>query len=1247
MIISPTASKLAILSLLSILLLISGCNSGNTPIPFPHEKSEFEEPVSEPLVFSEPKPMNLVAITPENSAAPTINKIDINTFPSKPFYPDGFLPIKSPVKTSSFNFSSLRDSVFNWDEIPFTPLKVQTSIIKPPRIVKAGLPRPIKNAALGIFEFNEDQGLPGAIVLSLMEDSHGMLWLATDKGLCRFDGEYFEIYSFIESIFTGSQANVSKIIEDPQGRIWINTDLRGIYVLDTRSGIVSNFFIPKSPLNINNEMILDSQGLVWTGNNNSGIYVIDPANFSAKIISSNNEQRIGDGRQLLEDTQGNLWVRQSRAGLRIINRKKGSITFLNQDTCLSSNIITGLFEDQQNRIWVSTTEGIDVIDTENLLVRHLGKAQGINEIVNHFADDDQGNIWMSTDGGLYVYQEGAEKIRQINSNQGLSNNRVTTLFNDSKGQLWIATGGGLNMIDTKGIMPTYLTEKDGLGTGDVWSFLKDEQDRLWIGTMLGVDIYNPASHTIQSIPNNILLSKGPTVSYDVIPSKNGKILLFARGSGFTVIDPKVGSSTNVTRQQGLANTFPASFMEDQTGKIWTGSFGRQGIEIIDLEKNTFTHIKNENGLKGNIVWEMKEINPRMILVSTDSAVNIINPVDGTISYLMQGDKVRKLSGASIIVDKEGKIWVSEREGILILDEKNKRLTTFGPNNGLVAPDVYTLYQHNDRIYAGTGNGLTVFNPKESETFSSTTGFNWDFKSYSRYQGMLYNNYNANGAIYFENRFWWGIEDKALTITNEPTFENDSSKTFISGITITDVNPSFYDPSWIQNNKVIGDTVWNEQKDTLFLKNDLQINSRWLSSNKITWDTVAGHYNLPTNLKIPFGLNYLSFRFSGSQLSNRDKTRYRYILEGIDDDWSPITSASYSKNYRDLPAGNYTFKVASKGFNGVWSQPASFSFAILPPWYNTWYAYLLYVGVLSLLVWSIVQYRSRQLMKENLVLEKRVEHRTQQLNKSIEDLKATQSQLIQSEKMASLGELTAGIAHEIQNPLNFVNNFAEVNVELLKELTDGPLNHLTQEDRKEADTIVSDLKQNLEKIAHHGKRADAIVKSMLQHSRSSSGKKELTDINALTDEYLRLAYHGLRAKDKSFNAIMKTDFDEDIEKVNIISQDIGRVVLNLITNAFYSVAEKKKQLQNNYEPTVTVSTRKSESNIEIAVKDNGNGIPQAIMDKIFQPFFTTKPTGQGTGLGLSMSYDIIKTHGGELKVMTKEGEETVFIIQLPI
>jgi signal transduction histidine kinase len=261
--------------------------------------------------------------------------------------------------------------------------------------------------------------------------------------------------------------------------------------------------------------------------------------------------------------------------------------------------------------------------------------------------------------------------------------------------------------------------------------------------------------------------------------------------------------------------------------------------------------------------------------------------------------------------------------------------------------------------------------------------------------------------------------------------------------------------------------------------------------------------------------------------------------------------------------------------------------------------------------------------------------------TLETLKATQKQLIQAEKMASLGELTAGIAHEIQNPLNFVNNFSETNVELVEEAEA----ELKTGNQQEVFSILTDIKENEQKINHHGRRAENIVKGMLEHSRSSKGEKQEIDINELADEYLKLAYHGFRAKDKSFNANIETDLDEGIGKVNIVPQDIGRVLLNLFNNAFYAVAEKNRHNSNGYEPKVSVRSERVDNKIKILVADNGTGIPQAVIDKIYQPFFTTKPAGKGTGLGLSLSYDIVKAHGGEFQVESKEGEGAIFTIEL--
>jgi signal transduction histidine kinase len=391
-------------------------------------------------------------------------------------------------------------------------------------------------------------------------------------------------------------------------------------------------------------------------------------------------------------------------------------------------------------------------------------------------------------------------------------------------------------------------------------------------------------------------------------------------------------------------------------------------------------------------------------------------------------------------------------------------------------------------------------------------------------------------------------------------------------------------------------------------------------------------------------NVFSFSAAIIDFRNRGDRQIHYMLENYDKDWRTTADEERIQYYK-VPQGNYIFRIKSPGSgNGAWVE-RNIAIVISPPWWSTWWAYGIYGILFILAALSVHRYQREQVIKSERE-KTRVKELAQakEIEKAYHELRTTQSQLIQAEKMASLGELTAGIAHEIQNPLNFVNNFSEINKELIEELELERKKGIP--DLKHEQDLMNDIRTNEDKISFHGRRADGIVKSMLQHTRTSSGKKEPTDINALADEYLRLSYHGLRAKDKSFNATLETRYDASIGQINCIPQDLGRVLLNLYNNALYAVHEKKKQKPADYDPTVSVSTKKLDDRVEIRVKDNGNGISDKVKDKIFQPFFTTKPAGQGTGLGLSLSYDTVKAHGGEIKVESTEGQGSEFIILLP-
>ena len=532
-----------------------------------------------------------------------------------------------------------------------------------------------------------------------------------------------------------------------------------------------------------------------------------------------------------------------------------------------------------------------------------------------------------------------------------------------------------------------------------------------------------------------------------------------------------------------------------------------------------------------------------------------------------------------------------------------------------------LEDNNRNLYITTVKGLTQISPLPASPEGGEVFAIQVFGTQDGLKGLDF--YHNSALIDSKNRAWWG-SGKGLTMLDLNKF-NPSAQIPQPLLKQLDINEQFLDY------RNISDSLGNE----------------------IAFKSVQKFENYPLNLELPYHKNHLTFHFAAIDWAAPHKIRYSHRMLGLNDNWSNPTREAKA-DYRNLPYGTYTFQIRAIGASEVWSEPFEYTFTINPPWWYTWWAYTLYGLIFLAALRSFSLWREQKLRKEKDQLQKKVEERTGELKKksdelehSLEDLKSTQAQLIQSEKMASLGELTAGIAHEIQNPLNFVNNFSEVSAELVDELEEERAKNQETRDEGLVTGILTDIKANLNKINHHGKRADAIVKGMLEHSRTNKGEKKPTDLNVLIDEFVRLSYHGLRAKDKSFNADFKLNLDPKLPKVNVVAPEIGRVILNLVNNAFFAVNEKAKLGEVNYKSEIKIESKPIENGVQLSINDNGGGIPEGLHDKVFQPFFTTKPTGEGTGLGLSLSYDIIKAHGGTLKVNSDEGRGTTFTIELPI
>ena len=616
----------------------------------------------------------------------------------------------------------------------------------------------------------------------------------------------------------------------------------------------------------------------------------------------------------------------------------------------------------------------------------------------------------------------------------------------------------------------------------------------------------------------------------------------------------------------------------------------------------FTHYLPVSGdtssISSNEISFIAEDGKQRLWIGTDGGLNLYD-YDQNIFTVFRSTILSSTN--FFTTDKNGEPWFGTYSsgGLVSVNVEKGIITAFDESKGLLQNDL--VFGQNGRIvkdefgrfWLPTQRGLSVFDP---ETKSFVSYYEKDgFQPYDRRYVTIA---TSNGAI------WIGGSHGLNHILPARLLEKDTT---LPSIVITQVT--------------INDSLYSKPDGAIFKQSVAYTNA----------------------IKLKYWQKDLSFDFVALHYLRSEDNQYSWKLENYDKNWS-APSKERKASYTNLPSGKYVFRVKASNADGVWNEEGiSFTIRILPPWWQTWWAYWIYLIILIVIGWRIHKFqKARTIRIERDKTRDRELIQAKEIEKAYTELKATQSQLIQSEKMASLGELTAGIAHEIQNPLNFVNNFSEVNQELLEEMKE----EIEKRNLDEVKLLVKDVIDNEQKINHHGKRADAIVKGMLQHSRSSNGVKEPTDINALADEYLRLSYHGLRAKDKSFNAVFKLQADEDLPKVDVVPQDIGRVLLNLINNAFYAVSEKTKAGIKGYNPEVIVLTTRLRDTIEIRVKDNGSGIPDSVKEKIFQPFFTTKPTGQGTGLGLSLSYDIVKAHGGELKVESTVGEGSEFIIELP-
>ena len=1047
------------------------------------------------------------------------------------------------------------------------------------------------------------------IVMSVYEDHTGLIWVGTagGGGVNSFDPQTSKWKRYPhdpKNPNSMGKGSIEGILEDRIGNLWFGST-HGL----TRFNPIKNKFTvfenkPNDKYSLSNNWVYsiveDNAGLIWIGTN-YGVNYFDPKKelfyLVEEILTGPNLPELNMVHHIYKDKKGLLWLSMFGNGLFVLdpNSKKSVAHFVHDVTnsnSIGSNVLFAVTEDFIGNYWVSTDKGLYQFNPQTNVFNlyenksYLPKTQTTGHIIK---TDQSGLVWVGTVGrGIIYFSPQQRKFRRYLNDEsslmfGLGSNRIKSLFKSDKGQLFVATNQNLLKFNSS---------KDQFESVFQLKPIKNENETLNL------------TAACEEMPGIYLLGtqqKG-IIRYDAFTRKA------------TLLQNSPMDSTS------LANNWVNVLYKDKSDKIWVGTEGGRLQWYNSLTKQfiNYNYLSPKEGAQQNegirFIYEDSKgdlwigIQAYHMSLGGNGVYRINVKTGENKHYKHQVDVSGSISNNSvtcIFEDLEGIFWLGTYGGGLNkLDAVTGKTIVYTKENGLLSNTIQGLVGDKEgNLWIKSNEGITRFNSKTLQT-----------KHFGGENGL------ASSPL--------GVESddlsKYLSIeSNEGTIffgSNNGANGLIA-----------FDPSSIQENKFKPGIAITQFK--VFGKN-----------YPITGKEITLNYNQ----------NFFDFEFSALSYLSSAKNQYAYQLERVDNDWVNNGTRRVA-HYTKVPPGKYTFKVKGSNNDGVWNeQITTLNIIIKPPWWLTWWAYTLYSILIIGGIWAFIHYRSRNLLMQKSDLEKQVlartaevVHQKEELQITLEDLRSTQAQLIQSEKMASLGELTAGIAHEIQNPLNFVNNFSEVSSELVEEASD----ELNKGSLEETKVILSDLKGNLDKIRHHGQRASSIVKGMLEHSRTNSGKKELIDINVLADEYLRLAYHGLRAKDRNFHADFKTDLDLNLPMMSVVPQDIGRALLNLINNAFQAVGSEG--IKN---PTVTLSTSKvtshpesigSKESVQITVSDNGPGIPAAIKDKIFQPFFTTKPTGKGTGLGLSLTYDIVKAHSGEIKVESEAGKGTNFIIEIPI
>ena len=893
------------------ILVFAACNLHPAHVPFPEDESGFAQPLVKPFKFSNPVPFQCQIKDADSLKPPKVLPLDLDKLPTKPFAFNDFKPLKDPIQQTKLDWDNIPDSIINFDAAPPKPFVLQNSILPKPVIIKAGVPKMLANTTTGILQFSGEEGLPGTQITASLLDKYGSTWLATEKGLCRYTGEYLYIYSFLDKTPIGSDYMITHMAADHEGNIWIATGGSGIYIINVSENILSHY---RSDLDCF-DIFCDHSGMVWVTSFIDGLFIIDPRKETIKNLRKVKEKDYNNAiTTITEDRDNNIWlgyfdhisvIDSGRKYLKKITTKEG----------LTGNTVLDFLEDSKGDMWVSTAaEGVSFISLKNKTISTINNNRLYGTAVE-MIEDSREQIWLFRRDTSYVINKNRTAIRNVIMDIKMAEQtfKGTSLI-DRNGNIWLGTlNKGAIIIDTKGPLPEHLSTAQGLTDNNVWGITEDKDGMVWMATRDGINIYNPASSKLS------LLSKKNGLESDGsgrLTQDNVGNIFFTSNSGFSIINPRKKSLRIYGKEEGFSNLNTSTCIADSSGQLWFSS-ASYGLISYNTITNCLKICGKQNGLVSDVVWHIIKDRRGNIWVGTDSGIAIINPADNTVQYLRENEGLCNNIVYKMIERANGEIWAGTVKGIAIINTDNHTITNLTRKEGLFPEEIYDIVDKNGTVYAGSSAGLIVI--REPGVTSSKNKL-WNFTNYGKREGFPYNDYNQNtGTSTTNGQTWWGITPVVTVVTQEPIIDTILPQIAITGINIMDQMLSFVTYASFGNHLKASDTLWNENKTVFYLKNTLPKDSGYLISNNIHWDSTTAGYNIPIGLTLPYNQNSVNFSFNNNDIKGREKILYRYILEGEDKEWSAPSDKSNTRNYFNLGEGNYTFKVSTRGFNGLWSE----------------------------------------------------------------------------------------------------------------------------------------------------------------------------------------------------------------------------------------------------------------------------------------------------------------------------------------